>query len=189
MVGLLQALEGLDAQRLRGMRRGLEKESLRALPSGRVALTPHPAALGSALTHPRVTTDYSESQLELITGVHAGVDDCLQELTEIHQAVYRATLAALRPRETTVGVMLALYEYPYAAVWPAPELPGGKFLFPLEAADLDAKIAACAAYESQFGRPGVWLTTDRVREWARARGAEVGALGAEAFWLVRGILQ
>ena len=77
-------------ERLRGIRRGIEKESLRALPDGTLALTPHPAALGSALTHPHITTDYSESQLELITGVHAGVQDCLDELTEIHQYTYRA---------------------------------------------------------------------------------------------------
>ncbi len=57
---------------------------------GSLALTPHPAALGSALTHPHVTTDFSESQLELITGVHADADACLQELTEIHQVVTRA---------------------------------------------------------------------------------------------------
>ena len=74
---------------LRGMRRGIEKESLRALADGSLALTPHPAALGSALTHPHITTDYSESQLELITGVHAGVQACLDELTEIHQYTYR----------------------------------------------------------------------------------------------------
>ena len=83
MVGLLQALSGLDAQRLRGMRRGLEKESLRALPSGRVALTPHPAALGSALTHPHITTDFSESQLELITGIHPTAQSCLDELDAV----------------------------------------------------------------------------------------------------------
>ena len=35
--------------------------------AGRLRLTPHPASLGSALTHARVTTDYSESLLELIT--------------------------------------------------------------------------------------------------------------------------
>jgi len=52
-------------------------------------LTPHPAALGSALTHPHITTDFSESQLELITGVHAGVEACLAELTQVHQFVYR----------------------------------------------------------------------------------------------------
>jgi glutamate--cysteine ligase len=59
-------------------------------PDGSLALTPHPARLGSALTHPHITTDFSESQLELITGVHPDADSCLQELTEIHQVVIRA---------------------------------------------------------------------------------------------------
>jgi glutamate--cysteine ligase len=72
------------------MRRGVEKESLRVLPSGELALTPHPVALGSALTHRRITTDYSESQLELITGTHADASACVRELTEVHQFVYRA---------------------------------------------------------------------------------------------------
>ncbi|RZA15428.1 MAG: glutamate--cysteine ligase, partial [Lysobacteraceae bacterium] len=57
-------------------------------------LTPHPLALGSALTHAHITTDYSESQLELITGVHASVDDCLRELTRIHQFTCRTLQAA-----------------------------------------------------------------------------------------------
>ena len=48
------------------------------------------AALGSALTHPHITTDFSESQLELITGVHAGVEACLAELAEVHRYTYRA---------------------------------------------------------------------------------------------------
>jgi glutamate--cysteine ligase len=59
-------------------------------PDGALALTPHPVSLGSALTHPHITTDFSESQLELITGVHPDADACLQELTEIHQVVVRA---------------------------------------------------------------------------------------------------
>ena len=80
----------LTPDRLLGIRRGIEKESLRALPSGALALTPHPAALGCALTHPHITTDYSESQVELITGVHAGVEACLEELTRIHQFTYRS---------------------------------------------------------------------------------------------------
>lgn len=74
---------------LQGLRRGIEKESLRVRPDGMLADTPHPAALGSALTHPHITTDFSESQLELITGVHDGIEPCLEELTEIHQLVYR----------------------------------------------------------------------------------------------------
>ena len=76
--------------RLRGIRRGIEKESLRATASGALALTPHPEALGAALTHPHITTDYSESQVELITGVHARVEQCLEELTRVHQFALRA---------------------------------------------------------------------------------------------------
>ncbi len=71
------------------MRCGIEKESLRVRPDGRLSSVPHPAALGSALTHPHITTDFSESQLELITAPHAGVEACLAELTQIHQIVYR----------------------------------------------------------------------------------------------------
>ena len=78
-----------DAQLL-GIRRGIEKESLRAMSDGTLALTPHPQALGSALTHPSITTDYSESQLEMITGVHATPESALAELTDVHQAVYAA---------------------------------------------------------------------------------------------------
>ena len=85
-----ERLNALSAQRLKGIRRGIEKESLRSLASGKLALTPHPAALGSALTHPHITTDFSESQVELITGVHAGVEEALAELTEVHQATYHA---------------------------------------------------------------------------------------------------
>ncbi|MDP2819882.1 MAG: glutamate--cysteine ligase [Polaromonas sp.] len=87
-------LGALDPARLKGMRRGIEKESLRAQPSGALALTPHPAALGSALTHPSITTDFSESQVELVTAAHAGLGDgaqaALEELTQIHQFTYRA---------------------------------------------------------------------------------------------------
>ncbi len=90
MTGISSALEGLSHARIHGMRRGLEKESLRALPSGAVALTPHPHGLGSALTHPNITTDFSESQVELITGVHASVENCLDELTQVQQATLRA---------------------------------------------------------------------------------------------------
>ena len=72
------------------MRRGIEKESLRVHADGRLAETPHAAALGSALTHPHITTDFSESQLELITGIHESVERCLEELERIHQFVYRS---------------------------------------------------------------------------------------------------
>ncbi len=90
MVLFQERLHSLPRAVLKGLLRGIEKESLRVRADGALAMTPHPARLGTALTHPHVTTDFSESQLELITGVHAGADACVKELTEIHQVVYRA---------------------------------------------------------------------------------------------------
>ena len=89
MSTLHDPLAAYPAHVLAGIRRGIEKEGLRVLPTGGLALTPHPLALGAALTHPLITTDYSESQLELITGAHLGVQQCLDELTEVHQFVHR----------------------------------------------------------------------------------------------------
>ncbi|RIK97887.1 MAG: glutamate--cysteine ligase [Burkholderiales bacterium] len=86
---LQRRLDALSPEVLRSLRRGIEKESLRTGRDGRLALTPHPIALGSALTHPHITTDFSEAQIELITGVHVDADGCLAELTELHQFVYR----------------------------------------------------------------------------------------------------
>ena len=88
MSKLHERLAAYPADALGGIRRGIEKEGLRVLSTGGLALTPHPLALGSALTHPLITTDYSESQLELITGAHKGVQQCLDELTEVHQFVH-----------------------------------------------------------------------------------------------------
>jgi glutamate--cysteine ligase len=105
VTALHDRLRALPLARLAGIRRGIEKESLRALAAGGLALTPHPQALGSALTHPHITTDYSESQLELITGVHPTVDACLAELTEIHQATYRAMGSLPGDEQLWVGSM------------------------------------------------------------------------------------
>jgi glutamate--cysteine ligase len=90
MSDLHSRLAALSTDRLQGIRRGIEKESLRATADGALALTPHPEGLGSALTHPHITTDYSEAQLELITGVHPTPESCLEELLQIHQFTYRA---------------------------------------------------------------------------------------------------
>ena len=90
MTSLQTRLGALSTERIQSIRRGIEKESLRTLPTGGLALTPHPASLGSALTHPKITTDFSESQVELITGIHPDAESCLAELTEIHQFTYRS---------------------------------------------------------------------------------------------------
>ena len=89
MQTLEKRLSSLAPQVLAGLRRGVEKEGLRTRPDGALALTAHAPGLGSPLTHPNVTTDFSESQLELITNPQAAIKTCLDELTEIHQFVYR----------------------------------------------------------------------------------------------------
>ena len=73
---------------LRYIRRGIEKESLRITPAGKLAQTAHPAALGSALTHPCITTDYSEALLEFITAPDTELSNTLAELDDIHRFVY-----------------------------------------------------------------------------------------------------
>ncbi|TAK96721.1 MAG: glutamate--cysteine ligase, partial [Aquabacterium sp.] len=90
LTSLNARLSALPTERLEGIRRGIEKESLRTSQSGKLALTPHPLALGSALTHPHITTDFSESQVELVTDAHTSVQDCLDELRQIHQFVYKS---------------------------------------------------------------------------------------------------
>jgi glutamate--cysteine ligase len=67
---------------------GLEKESLRVGTDGSIAQTPHPASLGSALTHPWITTDYSEALLEFITPPLASAVDALEFLRELEHFVY-----------------------------------------------------------------------------------------------------
>jgi len=86
---LEQRLDALPPAVLRGILRGIEKEGLRVRPDGALAMTAHPQGLGSPLTHPSITTDFSEAQLELITGAHGTVEALLQELTELHQIVHQ----------------------------------------------------------------------------------------------------
>lgn len=73
---------------LRHCRHGIEKESLRVDPVGQLALTPHPRALGSALTHPHITTDYSEALMEFITDAWEDPVQTLDELDAIHRFGY-----------------------------------------------------------------------------------------------------
>lgn len=68
--------------------KGIEKESLRIAKNGFIAQTPHPASLGSALTHPHITTDYSEALLEFITPPSENIQDTLKFMDNIHQFVY-----------------------------------------------------------------------------------------------------
>ncbi|MGB8326664.1 MAG: glutamate--cysteine ligase [Steroidobacteraceae bacterium] len=78
-----------EPQILQGGRKGVEKESLRVTPAGRIAETPHPAALGSALASSTITTDYSEALIELVTPTFTRTWELLQYLCDLHQFVYR----------------------------------------------------------------------------------------------------
>lgn len=77
-----------DIRLLRDASFGLEKESLRVSKKGGIALTSHPRALGSALTHPAITTDYSEALIEFITPPLASVLGALEYLADLQTFVY-----------------------------------------------------------------------------------------------------
>lgn len=74
---------------IKGIRRGIERESLRINPDGNLAQSPHPQSLGSALTHNYITTDFSESQMEFITPVSDSVEVLLAQLGDVHGYVMR----------------------------------------------------------------------------------------------------
>ncbi len=77
------------ASALQGGLKGVEKESLRVTPKGLIAKTPHPKALGSALTNEHITTDYSEALIELVTPAFPETWELTQYLCDLHQFVYR----------------------------------------------------------------------------------------------------
>ena len=86
---LAALINGGEPRVLQGGRRGVEKESLRVTPEGRIAQTPHPSALGAALTHEHITTDYSEALIELVTPTFRSNWELLQYLCDLHQFTYR----------------------------------------------------------------------------------------------------
>ena len=77
--------ESTQAQLLRGIARGYERECLRVDRVGQLVKTPHPPALGSKLTHPWITTDYAEALLEFITPPSTQPDFPLEFLKDIHR--------------------------------------------------------------------------------------------------------
>ncbi|MBS0848800.1 glutamate--cysteine ligase [Citrobacter sp. JGM124] len=72
-----------------GIGRGLERETLRVTPDGKLATTRHPDSLGSALSHKWITTDFAEALLEFITPVDNNIDHMLTFLRDIHRYTAR----------------------------------------------------------------------------------------------------
>ncbi len=71
---------------------GIEREGLRVTPNGHLALTPHPEAFGDKQSHPFITTDFSESQIEMITPTFSTVEEAYQFLC----ALYQLTVSELK---------------------------------------------------------------------------------------------
>ena len=74
----------VESSLFKGMLRGIERETLRMQSDGFLSQESHPKALGSALTHPHITTDYSEALMEFITPPKASIQETLDYLTDIH---------------------------------------------------------------------------------------------------------
>ncbi|MEO7773824.1 MAG: glutamate--cysteine ligase [Steroidobacteraceae bacterium] len=78
-----------EPQFLQGGLKGVEKESLRVHPDGQIARTEHPSALGSPLRNEHITTDFSESLIELVTPPFTTTWALLQYLCDLHRFVYQ----------------------------------------------------------------------------------------------------
>lgn len=90
-----------------GIRRGIERETLRIKPDGRLSQLDHPRALGSALTHPLITTDFSESLLEFITPAQTDIELTVAQLTDIH----KFALSQLGDEQLGAGSMPCFIEH------------------------------------------------------------------------------
>lgn len=101
------------AELLTKLQHGLEKEGLRVDKQRKLAQTPHPEALGSALTHEHITTDYSEALLEFITPVFEQSSDALNFLADLHRYTYQnlgdeqvwpASMPCILPEESEIPI-------------------------------------------------------------------------------------
>lgn len=66
---------------------GLEKENVRVDEHGNLSLTPHPAIFGLKEENPYIKTDFSESQIEMITPVSGSVDEVYTSMENLQNIV------------------------------------------------------------------------------------------------------
>lgn len=81
----LDKLSSLKSEKiLDNILRGVEKENIRMdSKTGCLSNYPHPEKLGSALTHPSITTDFSENLIECVTSPIKNRDNLFQELEDL----------------------------------------------------------------------------------------------------------
>ena len=66
---------------------GIEKENIRVDKAGNLSQTPHPKVFGNKLKHPYITTDFSESQIEMRTPPLPDIKQTLGFLETTHDIV------------------------------------------------------------------------------------------------------
>lgn len=101
-----------------------------------------------------------------------------------HQAVYQASISALRPTVATNFIKLkAMYEYPYITSWSSTINPNSKLYYPLTDEDIEKKREALKAYKSQLVRDSRdILDVSSIINLAKIRGTEIGHYWAEVFY-------
>jgi glutamate--cysteine ligase len=99
--------------------RGIERETLRVRRDGQLSGRKHPKAFGSALTHPYLTTDYSEAMLEFVTPPQRTNWETLQFLCDMHAFVHRGLEGELLWPASMPCVVNANEEIPIADYGPS----------------------------------------------------------------------
>lgn len=84
---LMQLKSLLNSRELMEGKFGIERECLRVNPDGSLALSPHPTAFGEKQFNPYITTDFSESQIEMITPTFKTLEEAHQFLSMLYDIV------------------------------------------------------------------------------------------------------
>ena len=86
----LSHLKKLTKDEILGGSFGLERETLRVHSKGELSLTPHPKIFGDKLTNPIVTTDFSESQIEIVSPTFDNIDEAFSTFCLLSDMVNEA---------------------------------------------------------------------------------------------------
>lgn len=104
---------------------GLEKESMRIFPDGRISTTPHPESLGSSLTNHFIKTDFSEPQLEFATNPRPRIEAIVRELQDLHiytsrhlknEWIWPFSMPPILPKEDK-DIPLGQYGHSFSGEW------------------------------------------------------------------------
>lgn len=88
VIGMLMQLKSvINSRELMEGQFGIERECLRVNPDGSLALSPHPTAFGEKQYNPYITTDFSESQIEMITPTFKTLAQAHQFLSTLYDIV------------------------------------------------------------------------------------------------------